>query len=191
MMLQRLGLPLRLVRRHVRLAAGVIAVGALAVALGGQAGVGDAAAGGRTVRSQGGNSFVANAKIMSTLKFAPGPITIASGEVLTFEHADKTEEPHTLSIVDEAEVPGTEDDVFNCGAPGTVCDDVFSAFPGEPSASVFVDAAGTGAGIDGRLDSLFVLPGDSVSAPVTAAPGTDLYYICAIHAWMQGVIHVR
>ena len=149
-------------------------------------------AGNGTVRTQGGEQFVPNAKIQSTLKFTPGRITINSGETLTLEKSDSTAEPHTLSIVNKDEVPADIDAVFGCGEPGTVCDDVFSAFGGEPSGPTFVDAAGTGTGIDGRLDSLFVAaPGDSISAPVTAPSGSTLYFICAIHAWMQGEIDVK
>jgi len=149
------------------------------------------ASNGRIVRTQGDEQFVPNAKIAATLKFTPGHITITSGENLTLEHSDKTEDPHTLSIVNASEVPSTVDDVFNCGAPGTICDEIFSQFPGEPSGATFVNAAGTGSGIDGRLDTLFVVPGTSITEPVTAPSGTTLYFICAIHAWMQGTIDVK
>ena len=175
-------------RTHVRSLA-VLAAAAVAV-LALSSGVGSAANTGRTVRSQGDEQFVPNSKIMATLKFSPGHITIKSGDTLTFEHGDKTEDPHTLSIVDAADVPSTIDDVFNCGSPGTICDEVFQQFPGQPSGSEFVNVSGD-AGLDGRLDTLFLLPGDSVSAPVTAAPGTTLYFMCAIHAWMQGTIDVQ
>ncbi|HEY8172662.1 MAG TPA: hypothetical protein VIH21_06215, partial [Dehalococcoidia bacterium] len=99
--------------------------------------------------------------------------------------------PHTLTIVDQADVPATEDEVFGCGEPGTVCDEVFQLFTEEPTDSVFLNAPGTGAGIDGRLDTLFVLPGQSISEVVTAPSGTTLYFICVIHAWMQGQIDVK
>ena len=46
-------------------------------------------------------------------------------------------------------------------------------------------------GIDGRLDTLWVLPGESVSAQVTAPAGSTLPYLCAIHPWMQGEIEVH
>lgn len=189
-MLRRIASPIGFARRHARPLIGAAAVFAVIVALGSAGGVGDAS-GGRTVRTQGDESFVPNAKIMATLKFTPGDITIASGETLTLDHGDKTQEPHTLSIVNADEVPATIDDVFNCGAPGTVCDDVFSLFPGEPPSSMFVNGTGTGAGIDGRLDTLFVLPGDSISETVTAPPGTTLRFMCVIHPWMQGTIHVQ
>jgi plastocyanin len=141
----------------------------------------------KTVRTQGDETFVPNSKIMVTLKFAPGHVVVRSGDTLTLEHADKSDEPHTLSIVNANEVPSTLDEVFEC----PVCGDIFGIFPGEPTSSVFVNAPGTGAGIDGRLDSLFVLPGESVSAPVTAPAGSRLPFICAIHPWMQGEIDVQ
>jgi plastocyanin len=168
----------------------VTAVAAVAIAL--VLGVTTGAAGnGRTVKSEGDEQFVPNAKIQATLKFAPGRISIKSGETLTFEHGDRTQDPHTLSIVNKDEVPASIDDVFNCGAPGTVCSDVFNQFPGEPTGPMFVDATGTDAGIDGRLDTLFITPGGSISAPVTAPSGSTLYFICAIHPWMQGEIDVN
>jgi len=180
-----------LVRRPVRLAAAGLAIAVVAAAA--LIGVSDSAEGrDRTVRTEGSEQYVPNAKIMSTLRFTPGHIIVNSGDELTLEHSDRTEEPHTLSIVDANEVPSTSDDVFNCGSPGTVCEEIFNSFPaGPPPPSAFVDAPGTGVGLDGRLDSLFVEAGASASAQVTAPSGTTLHFICAIHAWMQGDITVK
>ena len=136
----------------------------------------------RTIRTEGDEQFVPNAKVMATLRFTPGHITVNSGDELT-------PDPHTLSIVDADEVPGDVATVFDCGSPGTICDEVFSVFPGGPPPP-FINAPGTGPGIDGRLDSLFVEPGGSASAKVTAEPGTTLHFICAVHSWMQGQVEV-
>jgi plastocyanin len=141
----------------------------------------------KTVQTKGDETFVPNSKIMATLKFAPGHVVVDSGDTLTLQHADKTQAPHTLSIVDADEVPTTIDEVFQC----EVCEEVFGLFPGEPTASTFVNAPGTGPGIDGRLDTLLVFPGESVSAQVTAPAGTTLSYLCAPHPWMQGTIVVQ
>jgi plastocyanin len=141
----------------------------------------------KTVKSQGTEQFVPNSKIMSNLRFAPGHVVLRSGDTLTFQHADRTDEPHTLSIINADEVPATIDQVFEC----EVCNDVFAILPAEPTSSLFVNGPGTGPGIDGRLDTLFVLPGESVSAPVTAPSGSTLHFFCAIHPWMQGRIDVR
>jgi plastocyanin len=180
--------PLRM--RHAWLSAGVLAVVVAATAT--VVGATDSsAAGGNTVRTEGTAQFIPNSKLAFTLRFSPGHMVVKSGQTLTLEHSDKAQDPHTLSIVDADEVPGDIDAVFNCGGPGTVCDEVFSLFPGEPTDPVFVEGPGTGQGIDGRLDTLFVTPGGSISEEVTAEPGTTLHFICAIHAWMQGDISVK
>jgi plastocyanin len=179
--------PLR--ARRAWLSAGALAVAVVATAT--LFGAADSsAAGGNTVRTEGTGQFIPNAKVSLTLRFSPGHIVVKSGETLTLEHSDKTDQPHTLSIVDAEEVPGTLDDVFNCGSPDTVCDEVFQLFPQGPPPA-FIDAPGTGEGLDGRLDTLFVEQGGSASAEVTAEPGTTLHFICAIHAWMQGTIDVK
>jgi plastocyanin len=72
-----------------------------------------------------------------------------------------------------------------------VCEEVFGLFTAEPTSSAFVNAPGTGPGIDGRLDTLLVFPGESVSAQVTAPAGSTLRYLCAPHPWMQGTIDVK
>jgi hypothetical protein len=156
----------------------------------GGASVGDAARG-RTVMTQGTEQFVPNAKIMATLHFSPGPIVIHSGETLTLKHADQTQDPHTLSIVNADEVPADIEAVFGCGEPGTPCGDVFGLIGDDEDPPRVINGPGTAPGLDGRLDTLIVFPGESVSAPVTASPGTTLSYICAIHAWMQGTVTVK
>jgi hypothetical protein len=141
-----------------------------------------------TVKTQGTEQFVPNSKIMSNLKFAPGHVVVRSGEALTLQHADQTDEPHTLTVINADEVPDSVEDVFECA----VCGELFGLFPPPgPTSSVFVNAPGTGPGIDGRLDTLFVLPGESISARVTAPSGSILHFFCAIHPWMQGSIDVR
>ena len=94
-------------------------------------------------------------------------------------------------IVNAAEVPGSIDDVFNCGAPDTVCDALFQLVGETDNPPRIIEGPGTTAGINGRLDTLVILPGETVSATVTAPSGTTLYFICAIHPWMQGRLVVE
>jgi plastocyanin len=50
------------------------------------------------------------------------------------------------------------------------------------------------AGLDEPGDSLAIFPQGShksISAKVSAAPGTTLYFLCALHPWMQGKIVVK
>lgn len=177
-------------RSQARLGAALLAVAVVASAA--VIGTSDGAEGrDRTVRTEGDEQFVPNAKVMVTLRFTPGHIVVNSGDELTLQHSDRTQDPHTLSIVDADEVPGDIDSVFNCGSPGTICDEVFSLFGQEPAGPTFMEGPGTDEGIDGRLDSLFVPAGGSISEKVTAEAGTTLSFICAIHAWMQGTIDVK
>lgn len=152
-------------------------------------GVGIANSADGDVRTRGDNHLVPNALIQSTLKFAPGQVGARSGETLTWVHADKTMEPHTITIVDPDELPRTVDEVFepDCPSCEAAADGHFAAGP--PPAE-FVDADGDG-GLNTPGDSLWLPPGGQVSGNVTAEAGETLSYMCIIHPWMQGSISVR
>jgi plastocyanin len=146
----------------------------------------------KTIRTRGTEDVHINSKIFSDLRFSPGRTALKSGDQLTLSHDDKTDEPHTLTIVNASELPSNFEDVLNCGAPGTLCDEVFTTVGPQitdPTKSQFINVAG-GSGLDGRFDTLWLPPGTSISVPVTAPSGTTLSYFCAIHAWMQGRIVV-
>jgi len=137
----------------------------------------------KTVRTNGDNRFVANAMIQSTLRFTPGTIRVESGSEVTWQHDDRTTEPHTITIVEEADLPTSADEVFACEACGAALDGHFGG--GGPVLDV-------GAlGLDAPGDSLLFFDGESVTATVSAGPGTTLSYLCAIHPWMQGEINVQ
>jgi plastocyanin len=157
----------------------IVAVSALVVWLGSMA---SAAPG--LIKTGGGERFVANALIQSTLKFVPGPTRAESGATLTWVHADMTQEPHTISIVNQSELPTSIEEVFECA----VCGEIFEGHFAGGGFNPVVDVGDPG--LDTRLDSLFLPPGGQVSAEVSAPPGSTLYYLCAIHPWMQGSIRV-
>jgi len=172
----------------VRLRVGILVVG-LAVlaslALAGTVSAGPA----RTVRITGDEQFVPNAMIMATLRFAPGPITVESGDTVTWPN--DTDEPHTITIVDPSDVPTTLTEVFECTAPGGACFPALVGHSTTPPTIVLGGGADGTAGLDGVGDSLLVFPGGTISAPVTAPAGASLAYLCAIHPWMIGSIDVR
>jgi plastocyanin len=146
------------------------------------------AASDQTVRTNGDNKFVPNAMIQSTLRFTPGKIGVASGEAVTWQHDDRTTEPHTVTIVAESDLPTTVDEVFGCQAPGEPCGDALAAHFGPPPNQV-VNAGAPG--LDAPGDSLLFFDDQSVTATVSAPSGARLFYLCAIHPWMQGQITVR
>jgi len=136
-----------------------------------------------TVFTRGDEKFVPNAMIQSTLRFSPGRVSASAAQTLTWTHADQTEAPHTVTIVDQADLPVSIDEVFECPACGAALD---AHFAGGLNPVVNVGAPG----LDQPGDSLLFFPGESISAEVSAAAGTTLSYLCAIHAWMQGSITV-
>lgn len=146
------------------------------------------AASDKTVRTMGQNKLVPNVMIQSTLHFTPGKIAVASGDAVTWQHNDQTTEPHTVTIVDESDLPTTVDEVFGCQAPGEPCGEALAAHFGPPLDPV-VDVGA--AGLNEPGDSLLLFDDQSVTATVSAPSGARLFYLCAIHPWMQGEITVR
>jgi plastocyanin len=138
----------------------------------------------RTVRATGDEQFVPNVKIMATLRWAPGPLTVKSGATVNWV-SDTPDVPHTISIVAEADVPDGIEDLFDC----PVCNAILAAhFPAGPPVPV-VDVGA--AGLDTVGDSLLLPPGGEVSTVISAPAGSRLNYICAIHPWMIGAITVN
>jgi plastocyanin len=170
--------------------------------------VGNAASG--TVKILGDENFVPNAMIMATFRFSPGPLSADSGSTVTWDNngsGASADEPHTVTLVTQAQLPTSIDQVFGCGAPGTPCGAALAAhFPapvggvcppgslpgppgGPPCIVLLVDVGG--AGLNAVGDSLLIPPHSSATATISAPAGSTLYYLCALHAWMQGSITVR
>ena len=140
------------------------------------------------VRTTGDERVVPNAMVQATLRFTPGKIGTTSGDEVTWTHDDKTDEPHTATIVEEFPEP-TLDAIFGCGAPDQPCGQALAA---HAVSGQVVDVGAPGFNEPG--DSLFFgaeEPFNVISAEVTAPAGTTLKYLCAIHPWMQGTITVR
>ncbi len=145
----------------------------------------------RAVRVTGTESFIPNAKVMATFRFAPGPITVRSGETVTW--TDDTNDLHTISVVRAADLPTNIEEVFTCPACGPILAGHFDLSTTPPTLITPVLGGGADgtAGFDGPGDSKVLFPGGSVSAVITAPTGATLHYLCAIHAWMQGTINVH
>jgi plastocyanin len=142
---------------------------------------------GNSVRTMGDERVVPNAMVQATLRFTPGQIRVASGESITWTHADEATAPHTVTIVEEYPA-ATLEAIFGCGNPGEPCAVALAAH----AANGFTPVVNVGAaGLDSPGDSLFFFDDQSISAPVTAPSGTVLKYLCAIHPWMQGQITVE
>ena len=142
------------------------------------------------VRSTGDERVVPNAMVQATLRFTPGQIGTTSGDEVTWTHDDKTDEPHTATIVEEFP-ESTLDAIFGCGAPDQPCGQALAAH-GSGGAAPWSTSALQGS-TSRAIPSSSVAEErfNTISAQVTAPAGTTLKYLCAIHPWMQGTITVR
>jgi plastocyanin len=149
------------------------------------------------VKVEGSEDFEPNALFKRNFRFAPGDITVNSGDIVTWLDKDKLDVPHTITIVDPEDLPVDFATAYLClGSdiiPGVDFDGLclpFLAAHGGIAFSTPVVNVGS-AGLDVPGDSLFLAADGSVSAQVTAAPGTTLHYMCIVHPWMQGTITVE
>jgi plastocyanin len=139
-----------------------------------------------TIVIAGDERFVANKLIESDFHFMNGDRSVKSGASLRWRNT--TDDEHTITLVPEEDVPADFDEVFECRDPGGHCRAALDAhFATDPPTQVIDVGA---AGLDTPGDSLLVEEG-SVSAVISAPAGTELYYICSVHPWMQGEIEVE
>ena len=165
-----------------------VAIVAVAIALAVVA-AGGASASPLTVAVRGGEQFVPNALIQSTFRFSPGPISATTGQTVTWVDADQVaDEPHTITVVAQADLPTDVEEVFECQDSGP-CSAALEGHFGGGGAPVPVLEAGN-PGLDAPGDSLLLFPGGTVDGLISAPAGTTLYYLCALHPWMQGSISV-
>lgn len=159
---------------------------------------GHAVKGGAVVKAFSTTKYAINKYEQDDVRFSPGTITVQSGSTLTLEYGDKGEQdPHTLTIVPKSQLPKTARQIDNCAACHKYAlphlkNPTAPPGPANPIAH-FVLNKGQ-AGLDTVGDSIAIQPDPkhtSVSVKVTAKPGTTLYFLCAVHPWMQGKIVVK
>jgi plastocyanin len=172
---------------------------ALVAVIGGSVGVGFALAssssGAVTVKTFAADKVAINKYLRNDLQFKPGTVTVKSGGTLRFTYGDREQEPHTLTIVPKAQLPKTVQQVENC----SVCQRYATphlknprAQPGPGNPIIHWTLNQGQPGLDTIGDSLAIQPGahKTISAVVSAPAGTTLYFVCAVHPWMQGKIVV-
>ncbi len=133
-----------------------------------------------------------------------GPKTIVAGEELTVLNQTNPRQvgPHTFSLVTQGSLPKTAKARQLCFTPKHICMSIAKWHGVKGNGPVKVNPVETGvAGWDtlGSVtktgDSWFTgnKPKTSIVQPVsadTSAGPSRLYFLCAIHPWMQGSINV-
>jgi hypothetical protein len=137
--------------------------------------------------------------VKGALKFA-APQTVTQGDDLEIvnETNPKQVGPHTFSLVTKGSLPKTKPARQNCFTPKHICFAIakWQGVKGQGAPSINPSEAGPeGWSTMGNLtktgDSWFtgLKKGASFTQEVTSAPQT-IYFMCAIHPWMQGKIKV-
>ena len=133
-----------------------------------------------------------------------GPQTIEEGAELEIFNSTNPRQvgPHTFSLVTKGSLPKTAGARKNCFTPKHICLSIAEWQHFNPKTEkVGLNPAkagpagwstpGNNSGTTG--DSWFTgetRSGTHITQKVTAKAGTTLYYVCAIHPWMQGTIKV-
>ena len=143
-----------------------------------------------TLQAKGKTTVKRNGFIKDSVHWVPGLVTIRSGGKLTLKN--RTDEPHTFSIVAAKDVPKSDKKIFDCGSPGTICDTIFTALAPDPQGNPTKSVVDVGApGVDQAGDTVVLNPKSNQKVDISAKKGTTLSFICGIHAWMQGKLKVR
>lgn len=146
-----------------------------------------------TVETTGGLKFVPNKtnppnKQPVEFAFTKGTIKVRSGGTVTWVSKDKSGEPHTITVAKKNQLPTS---FTNCKKPCQIAQ-AHLVDPNDPSKGIKQPVLNAGKpGLDTVGDSLVLPPNGKVSAKISAKAGTLLYYMCAIHPWMQGLIIVE
>jgi hypothetical protein len=141
------------------------------------------------LRIVGGTTIEPGKFIKDDQRFAPRNRAVRSGGKVRLRDKSQNQEPHTLSLVRKRQLPDTAQEAFEC----EVCGSFFEAHEAnEETGEVGRPLVDVGdPGFDRPGDSIFVPPGGTVRFDIGADAGKRLYYLCAIHPWMQGKFRVR
>jgi hypothetical protein len=129
------------------------------------------------------------------------PKTIVAGQELEVLNQTNPKQvgPHTFSLVTKGSLPKTPNARQNCFTPKHICMSIAQWHGVKGNGPVKVNPVEVG--LEGwdtlgstskKGDSWFTgsKPNTSIVQKVSAAAGTRIYFLCAIHPWMQGSTEV-
>jgi hypothetical protein len=146
-----------------------------------------------TIKQKGGVEFKANRWVKDLLRWDRDAYIVKSGGTLHIVNTVADEGPHTFTVVRKKDLPTS----FKC----PICDKLGAAHGANPESNEppkfpFLEN-GTGQATPPNVDK----PGDSgvtgegkkgesIDLKVTAKKGSQLYFLCLIHPWMQAKVTV-
>jgi hypothetical protein len=139
-----------------------------------------------------------NRYIQDGLRWDKDVYHVRSGGTLHVVNTVATEGPHTFSVVKKNQLPRTAKQVVNCRICGVIAQEL-GVNPNDPNSQPQFQYVENGTGtntapnVDRPGDTGVTGPGkrgESINLKVTAKKGTTLYFMCAIHPWMQAKVIV-
>jgi hypothetical protein len=141
--------------------------------------------------------FKVNRYVKDALRWNKDVYQVRSGGTITITNKAQ-DGPHTFTIVNRKDLPRTTKQMNQC----QVCLKIATDYGVDPTsnsdappAHMYLEdgvAQDAPANFDKPGDSVFVgpAPGDKATAKITAKKGSTLYFMCAIHPWMQAKVIV-
>lgn len=185
--------------RNKRLVAGAVtlsvALGASGVAVAAKTGAAPAKT---TIKVSQTLKMKPNRYIQDGLRWNKDVYHVRSGGTLHIVNTVATEGPHTFSVVKKSQLPRTPAQTFNCKICNKIAQEL-GANPNDQNSPPQFQYAENGVGtntppnVDRPGDTGLTgqgKRGESISLKVTAKKGTTLYFMCAIHPWMQAKVIV-
>ena len=183
-----------------KLAAGIAGL-CLAVGLSGVAVAANTAAApsSATIKESQKNKVVPNRYFQDGLRWNKDVYKVKSGGTLNVVANIISEGPHTFTVVNRKDLPKTAKAMEKCA----ICEKLGAAHGADPNSEAppkfqylengvgqdtppNVDKAG-----DSGLTGPGQAPNEKISLKVTAKKGSQLYFMCLIHPWMQAKVQVQ
>ena len=147
-----------------------------------------------TIKQKQSFKMVPNRYIQDGLRWDKDVYKVKSGGTVTVVNNKADEGPHTLSVVKKKDLPKTPD----C----KICNKLGEAHGADPNSDAppkfqFLEngvGQDTPPGLDRPGDSGLTGPGqkgEKISFKVTAKKGSELYFLCILHPWMQAKVQVQ
>ncbi len=141
--------------------------------------------------------FKINRYVLDGTRWQKDVYDVKSGGTISIVNLAASDGPHTFSVVAKKDLPRTTKQLNSC----KICQTIAKEHGANPQSNappqfLYVEngvGSHTAPNVDRPGDSAFVAPTQKakVTLKVTAKPGTTLYFICAIHPWMQAKLIVK
>ena len=151
-----------------------------------------------TIKESQSFKAVPNRYIQDGLRWAKDVYTVKSGGTITVVNNENGEGPHTFTVVSKKDLPKTAKAMLKC----QICEKLGQAHGADPNSDAppkfqYLEN-GVGQDTAPNVDK----PGDSgvtgsgqknekITFNVTAKKGSQLYFMCIIHPWMQAKVQVQ